>query len=598
MNKALAFLKVLFLRLRFIWLFIILALVVGNWGWIMNVVDRITRPSKADDHVSGEFEWFCPMDPSVVRNDDKEKCPICGMALSRRKRGAKQELPPGTTARLQLSPFRIRQAGVATSEVGYRLVVREIRTVGFIDFDERRLAHITARTAGRVDRLFIDFTGAAVKKNDPLVWLYSPDLVTTQDNYLDAIKTLDEMRRKPQADPTAISRKERDVESAKERLRLWGITDEQIKSLEETKKAETHLKIHSPIDGTVISRHVLAGQYVNEGAELYTLADLTMVWMQAEVFESDIGAVREGQLVEIRAEAYPGETFSGTISFIQPTLQAETRTVKVRVDVENRGAKLKPGMYVSTIVRVPLGRRAEVYYRCCSKCTKPPSETPGMCDDCEMPLVQFGGLRVGQENKAEPGRTYYVCTMHKELIWDQPGKCAKCGGMVLEKLDVPAGQKLVFACPDHPAVVSEKPGTCPKDGKDLKWTVALGDAPILDAWTCLLHPERTAPQKATCPECGRDLKHYEFEQTLAVPFAAVIDTGVRKVVFVDRGEGLFESIVVTLGARAGEWYPVISGLKPGDRVVTAGAFLLDAESQLNPAAKAQYFGASGQETKK
>lgn len=286
------------------------------------------------------------------------------MPLSKRKRGEKTQLPAGVLSRLQLSPYRIRQAGIATEEVRYRTLVREIRTVGFFEYDERRLARLTARTAGRVDKLFVDFTGTTVKKGDPLVWLYSPDLVTTQEEYLLAIKTLKDIEAQPQHDESAVARAGRLVSAARERLQLWGISDEQIKALEQSGKAETHLKILSPIDGTVISRHALAGQYVAEGSELYLLADLSVVWMQAEVFERDIGLVKVGQIVEIRSEAYPGEMFTGTIAFIQPTVQTETRTVKVRVDVENRDGKLKPGMYSTAILRVPLGNSGEIFYGC------------------------------------------------------------------------------------------------------------------------------------------------------------------------------------------------------------------------------------------
>jgi len=286
------------------------------------------------------------------------------MPLSKRRRGEKTQLPAGVLSRLQLSPFRIRQAGLAIEQVQYRTLVREIRTVGFIEYDERRLSHITARTAGRIDKLFVDFTGTAVKKNDPLVWIYSPDLVTTQEEYLLALKTLEEIKSQEQHEEASVARAKRLADSARERLRLWGITDEQIKALEESKKAETHLKIHSPIDGTVIARHVLAGQYVSEGTELYLIADLSAVWMQAEVFERDIGLVNLGQAIEITTEAYPGEAFVGNVAFIQPTVQDETRTVKVRVDVQNKEAKLKPGMYVTAVLRVPLGKRGEIFYGC------------------------------------------------------------------------------------------------------------------------------------------------------------------------------------------------------------------------------------------
>lgn len=286
------------------------------------------------------------------------------MPLSKRKRGEKPQLPLGVLSRLQLSPYRIRQAGLATEEITYRTLVRELRTVGTIEFDERRLSHITARTPGRIDRLFVDFTGTTIKKNDPLVWLYSPDLLTTQEQYLLAIRTLEELKTNDKADPSSIDRAQSLVDSTRRRLELWGITEDQIKNLEEAKKAQTHLKIHSPVDGTVIARHVLAGQYVTEGTELYLVADLSTVWMQAEVFERDMGLVKHGQAVEISSEAYPGETFTGIVAYIHPTLQAETRTVKVRVDVPNPQGKIKSGMYVTAVLRIPVGKQEEVFYGC------------------------------------------------------------------------------------------------------------------------------------------------------------------------------------------------------------------------------------------
>lgn len=364
LRNAWMFTKILFVRLRFIFVFVVIGLIVGNWNYILNVVDKLTRPSKADDMVQGEFEWYCPMHPTVIRSDAKENCPICGMPLSKRKRGEKTQPPAGVLSRLQLSPYRIKQAGLATEEIQYRTLVREIRTVGYIAYDERRLSHVTARTAGRIDKLFVDFTGTTVKTGDPLVWIYSPDLVTTQEEYLLALKTLEEIKSQGQHDGASIARGKDLVDSARERLWLWGITDEQIKALEESKKVETHLKIHSPVDGTVIARRVLAGEYVSEGTELYLIADLSAVWMQAEVFERDIGLVQLGQAIEITTEAYPGESFVGSVAFIDPTVANETRTVKVRVDVQNEDGKLKPGMYVTAVLRIPLGKRGEIFYGC------------------------------------------------------------------------------------------------------------------------------------------------------------------------------------------------------------------------------------------
>lgn len=363
MSKVKTALSILFVRLRFILVFVVIGLIVGNWDFITNVVGKLTRPSKASDLVSGEFEWYCPMHPSVVRNDPSEKCPICGMPLSKRKKGEKPKMPAGVLQVLTLTPTRVEQAGIATEEVTFRTLVREVRTVGFIEYDERRLAHITARTAGRVDKLYVDFTGTTVKRGDRLVWIYSPDLVTTLEEYLLAVRALEQIKTRG-GDSGAVERAQRTVDSARERLRLWGITDQQIKKLEESKKVETHLEILSPIDGTVISKHVLAGQYVQEGTELYQIADLSHVWMQAEVFERDIGLIKEGQAVEMTSEAYPGEAFHGKVTFIHPTLQTETRTVKVRMDVHNKDGRLKPGMNVRATLRIPIGRQGEIFYGC------------------------------------------------------------------------------------------------------------------------------------------------------------------------------------------------------------------------------------------
>ena len=364
MNKLWTFTKILFVRLRFILVFVVVGLLVGGWGWIMNVVDRYTRPSKADEMVSGEFEWFCPMHPSVVRNDPNEKCPICGMPLSKRKKGEKAELPLGILQRLQLSPFRIRQAGIATDEIGYRSLVREIQTVGGIHWDERRLAHLSARIAGRADELFINFTGVRVQKGDPIYKLYSPDLVTTQEEFLLALKGLEEIRARDGVEEGGIARAERLAGSARERMRLWGITDEQIAELEKTRKPKTHLTIYSPIAGTVIEKDIHAGHYVQVGEDPYTVVDDSVVWLQVAVFERDLALVREGQTVEVTTEAFPGEAFQGKVVFIAPELDAATRTVKVRLDVPNPDRKLKAGMYASAVLRVPLGREQEVFYGC------------------------------------------------------------------------------------------------------------------------------------------------------------------------------------------------------------------------------------------
>lgn len=364
MKKLWTFLKILFLRLRFLMIFIVIGIVMASWPTIMAMVDRYTRPEKEASKGSNDLEWYCPMHPSVVRDEAGQKCPICGMPLSKRKKGEKVELPPGVASRTVLSPFRVRQAGIATSEVAYRTLAREVRSVGFIDYDQRLLAHISVRIAGRADEIYINYVGIPVKAGDPVYKLYSPELLTTQKEYLLALAKVDELSARSSPDDAALVEARATLASSAERLRLWGITAEEIARLQEKKKVLTHLTIRSPIEGVVIKKEIYAGQYVEVGEVPYTVADLRNVWMQAEIFESDIALVRPGQAVEIRTEAYPGELFKGTVAFVEPILRAETRTVRVRADVPNLELKLKPGMFVTAALRVPVARSGEVYYGC------------------------------------------------------------------------------------------------------------------------------------------------------------------------------------------------------------------------------------------
>ena len=198
------------------------------------------------------------------------------------------------------------------------------------------------------------------------------------------------------------------------------------------------------------------------------------------------------------------------------------------------------------------------------------------------------------DEKEKKDRKIYVCDLHPEEVSDKPGECHKgsCAGMKLEERTVTADSKLVYVCPDHPEVVSDKPGTCPKDGKKLHFKIQSPGSRLTETWSCPMHPEKTGKGKAPCPQCGAEFKHLQKEEVLAVPIGAVIDTGVRKVVFVDKGHGTFEAVEVVLGPRAGEYHQLIKGLTAGERVVSAGTFLLDAEARLNPAAGVIYFGAS------
>jgi hypothetical protein len=216
-----------------------------------------------------------------------------------------------------------------------------------------------------------------------------------------------------------------------------------------------------------------------------------------------------------------------------------------------------------------------------------------------MDLVLKGGVQAPKETAAGP-KNIYFCEMHPEEVYDQPGECSKgiCAGMKLEERKLVEGSRVVYGCPDHSEGTSDKPGSCPKDGKKLRFKIVSPGSKLFETWACPLHPEKIGQGKLKCPECGAEMKHVQVEQLLAVPTSAVINTGSRQIVFVERGYGSFDAVEVVVGPQAGDYFALLKGLSAGERVVTAGAFLLDAETRLNPAASAAYFGASGQEGRK
>ncbi|KHE92689.1 MAG: hypothetical protein SCABRO_01549 [Candidatus Scalindua brodae] len=198
--------------------------------------------------------------------------------------------------------------------------------VGKVDYDETRLGYITAWISGRLDRLYVDYTGVAVKKGDHMVYIYSPELYSTQDELIQVLK-----RTRKQEGVTSVFPDVADLlEPVRERLRLWGMTKEQIQEIEESEKPSDHLTVYSPMSGIVIQKNRQEGDYVNTGDRIYTVADLNQVWVMLDAYESDLVWLRYGQEIIFTTEAYPGEEFVGRIAFIDPVLNDKTRTVKVR----------------------------------------------------------------------------------------------------------------------------------------------------------------------------------------------------------------------------------------------------------------------------
>jgi RND family efflux transporter MFP subunit len=439
-------LEVVEVRLRFIAVLVVTGLLIGYWDTVKNYWDKWTRPAAAASlALAPDQEFYCPMHPQVTRstyepNGSVPNCPICGMPLSLRKRGEQPPLPTGVTARVQLSPERVQLAGVQTAEVAFRPLTRQLTAVGEVTYDESRLSRITSRSAGYIERLLVDKTYARVREGDPLAEIYSPDIYSGAQEFA----LLARRNMAPEM-----------LEGARNRLRLLGVRDDDINNILTAGRVLPRITVRSPRTGYVIGKPVVTGSRVEEGMTLLEVADLSVVWIEADVFERDIGLLRVDQPIEATVEAVPGKKFHGRVALVYPRVEAATRTNRVRFEVQNPAEELHPGMFATVQIDVPLndtqGKRHNVF---------------------------------------------------RNVSQSQAG-------------------------------------------------------------------------------------------LLTVPERAVIDTGERRVVYVERQPGVFDGVEVKLGPRVGDYYPVLEGLKPGDRVAAAGAFLVDAETRLNPATAAAYFGASG-----
>ena len=449
-------------RLRFVFILALIGLTLAKWDTLLALWEKWSWSKPVSEAIASGFEYFCPMHPTFSTDKKGEKCPICFMGLSKRKKGPDTAdiLPPGTVNRVQLTPYRMILAGIKTLPVSFVPLVKELSTVGTVEFDEREQKHVASRVKGRIEKLLVNQTGQMVHMGDDLAVIYSPDLVVTVQNLLDARRSNNLVLEK-------ISR---------ERLELWGVGKEEIDNILRTGVAVKNLTIRSPITGHVLKKYPKEGQYVDEGSPLYDVVNLEKVWILAHIYEDDLGffpalhkqglgkpALEIAWGVSATTRAYPEEKFKGTLTFIYPHVDQESRTLSVRFEMANPGNRLHPGM--ATQVRLT-------------------TDAVG--------LLNFKG---------------------------------------------PEGKHL------FPFVV--------KGGK-----------------------------------------------VLAIPEDSVIDTGDRKVVYRQESPGVFQGTTVELGPRMkmpdGHFaFPVYAGLKEGDEVVTQGAFLIDAETRLNPSVGSIYFGSTG-----
>jgi Cu(I)/Ag(I) efflux system membrane fusion protein len=347
--------------------------------------------------------WTCSMHPQI-RQQGPGLCPLCQMALVEVPAGG----GGGGLRRLTVSPAARALMNLQTAPVEKKYVSHEVRMVGKVDYDETRLKYITAWVPGRLDRLYVDYTGAKVTRGDHLVYLYSEEVYAAQEELIQALRY---NRLRGNQSATTNQPRINLAESAREKLRLWGLTDQQIQQIESQQTPTDHITIYSPISGVVIEKLRQEGDRVALGDRIYTVADLSQVWVHLDAYESDLTWLRYGQEVAFTTEAYPGETFVGRIAFIQPVLDDKTRTVKVRVNMPNPDGRLKPEMFGNGIVHVRVGVGGRVVEPdLAGKWISPMhpeiiKDGPGTCDICGMPLVpveSLGYLTTPERELAKP----------------------------------------------------------------------------------------------------------------------------------------------------------------------------------------------------
>lgn len=394
-----------------------------------------------------------------VRLPNPGKCPICEMPLIKAESSAANS--PNEEATIQLRDSARLMAGVETALVERRKLSHELRAVGKVQYNETALATITSRVDGYVERLFVDYTGVQVKAGDHLVEIWSPELFIAQEELFSELRSATNPRL-----------------GAKLKLQRLGLTPEQVDELIRTRTATERVTLLSPITGTVTEKMVVQKSAVKAGDVLYRLANLDSVWVYLDIYEYELPWVHYGQEVEVTTEARPGKMFRGRVWFINPVVTEESRTVKVLLNINNEGQQLKPGMFVSAVIRSQL-------------------------------LADGSPASTGLEGK-------FSCPMHPSVVESAAGKCRICGMDLVQIPGTPSG-----------------------------------------------------------PAAEQD------ELVLAVPASAVLDSGLRKLVYVERAPNQFAAVQITTGPRADDWFPVFSGLKEGDRVAVRGNFLLDSQFQIS-----------------
>ena len=292
--------------------------------------------------------WQAPMDPSYIR-DKPGKSPMLMDLVPVYEDEMEDE-------GIRINPTITQNIGVKTEKVKFRKLTRTIRTIGRLTYDERKVSHIHTKYEGWIEKLHVDFTGQEVARDDLLMEIYSPELVSTQEELLLALKYSESFKENPYPEITLGA--DRLLKSTERKLRLFDVPEHQIETLKKTKKISKTMHIHSPVKGFVIDKPALQGMYIQPGMSLYTIVDLSNIWVLADIYEYELPWVKIGQHVKMELPYYPGKEFKGEVTYINPFLESKTRTIKLRMEFENKNWELKPEMYSNITLESVIAKKS------------------------------------------------------------------------------------------------------------------------------------------------------------------------------------------------------------------------------------------------
>lgn len=330
---------------------VLIVLVAGlllGWLFFHHPGEKVAEQAGVESHEGHNHEaeatiWTCSMHPQI-RQDEPGQCPICGMDLIPLNTLQSDEEQTDPDA-IVMTESAAKLADVQTMVVQKGSPKKELYLQGKVQPDERNITELTARYGGRIEKLFVNFTGQDVKKGEKLATIYSPDLVTAQKELLEAINY-------KETRPSLYN-------AARAKLKLWDLSDEQISAIENEGQPQVYFDVTSPTSGTVTMRHVALGDYVKEGNALFQVIDLSKVWVMFDAYESDLPWIKKGDQATFTIQSLPGKTYTGKVAFIDPFLNAATRVAKVRVELNNPNQEVKPEMFVNGYIESKIAGKSQ-----------------------------------------------------------------------------------------------------------------------------------------------------------------------------------------------------------------------------------------------